>query len=109
MNQQAKHSELAAQIRAAYAGAPIAPIRPQLADLDVDGAYAIQQENTAHWEKEGRRVVGSKIGLISRAVQKQLGVDRPDFGVLFADMIVDRKSTRLNSSHVSESRMPSSA
>jgi len=55
MNQQAKYSELAAQIRAAYAGTPIAPIRPQLADLDVDGAYAIQQENTAHWEKEGRR------------------------------------------------------
>jgi len=88
MNQQTKHSELAARIRSAYAGAPIAPIRPQLADLDVDAAYAIQQENTAYWEKEGRRVVGSKIGLTSRAVQKQLGVDRPDFGVLFADMIV---------------------
>ena len=88
MSQQTRHSELAAQIRAAYAGIPIAPIRPQLPDLDVDAAYAIQQENTAHWEKEGRRVVGSKIGLTSRAVQKQLGVDRPDFGVLFADMIV---------------------
>src|SRR5258706_2661295 len=88
MSQQNKHSELAAQIRAAYAGTPIAAIRPQLADLDVDAAYAIQQENTAHWEAEGRRLVGSKIGLTSRAVQKQLGVDRPDFGVLFADMIV---------------------
>ena len=88
MSQQTKHSELAARIRAAYAGTPIAPIRPQLADLDVDAAYAIQQENTAHWQAEGRRLVGSKIGLTSRAVQKQLGVDRPDFGVLFADMIV---------------------
>src|SRR5258708_12442363 len=88
MSQQDKHSELAAQIRAAYAGTPIAAIRPQLADLDVDAAYAIQQENTAYWQAEGRRLVGSKIGLTSRAVQKQLGVDRPDFGVLFADMIV---------------------
>jgi len=88
MNEQTKHGELAARIRAAYAGTPIAPIRPQLAELDVDAAYAIQQENTAHWEKEGRRVVGSKIGLTSRAVQKQLGVDRPDFGVLFADMMI---------------------
>lgn len=88
MSQQNKHSDIAARIRAAYASMPIAPIRPQLADLDVDAAYAIQQENTAHWQSEGRRVVGSKIGLTSRAVQKQLGVDRPDFGVLFADMIV---------------------
>jgi 2-keto-4-pentenoate hydratase len=88
MSEQTKHSELAAQIRAAYAGTPIAPIRQQLADLDIDATYAIQQENTTHWEAEGRRLVGSKIGLTSRAVQKQLGVDRPDFGVLFADMIV---------------------
>ncbi len=35
MSQQNKHSELAAQIRAAYAGTPIAAIRPQLADLDM--------------------------------------------------------------------------
>jgi len=48
MNQQAKHSELAAQIHTAYTNTPIAPIRPQLADLDVDGAYAIQQKNTTH-------------------------------------------------------------
>jgi 2-keto-4-pentenoate hydratase len=88
MGQQNNHSELAAKIRAAYAGVPIAPIRSQLTELDVDAAYAIQQANTAHWVAEGRRVVGSKIGLTSRAVQKQLGVDRPDFGVLFADMIV---------------------
>jgi 2-keto-4-pentenoate hydratase len=88
MSQQTKQGELAARIRAAYVGTPITPIRMQLAELDIDAAYAIQQENTAHWEKEGRRVVGSKIGLTSRAVQKQLGVDRPDFGVLFADMIV---------------------
>ena len=93
MSQQNKHSELAARIRAAYTGTPISAIRPQLADLDVDAAYAIQQENTAHWEAEGRRLVGSKIGLTSRAVQKQLGVDRPDFGVLFADMIVAEDET----------------
>jgi 2-keto-4-pentenoate hydratase len=88
MSKQTKHSELAARIREAYAGTPIAPIRSQLSELDVDAAYAIQQENTARWQAEGRRTVGSKIGLTSLAVQKQLGVDRPDFGVLFADMLV---------------------
>ena len=33
----------------------------------------------------------------------------PDFGPRAAGLMLDRKSTRLNSSHVSESRMPSSA
>jgi S-DNA-T family DNA segregation ATPase FtsK/SpoIIIE len=31
------------------------------------------------------------------------------FGASIADLMIDRKSTRLNSSHNSESRMPSSA
>lgn len=66
----------------------IAPIRPQLGgeSADVDIAYAAQEVNTERALKEGRRLVGRKIGLTSVAVQKQLGVDSPDFGMLFADM-----------------------
>ena len=84
MSKQSKHSELATRIRDAYAGTPIAPIRSQLAEFDIDAAYAIQQENTAQWQAKGRRLAGSKIGLTSRAVQKQFGVGQPDFGALFA-------------------------
>ena len=68
--------------------AAIAPIRPQLGGetADVDIAYAVQEVNTKRALAEGRRLVGRKIGLTSVAVQKQLGVDSPDFGMLFADM-----------------------
>ena len=79
---------LARRLRDAYTGGPVAPLRDALAPTDADGAYAVQAANTAYWTGAGRRIVGRKVGLTSRAVQAQLGVDRPDFGVLFADMAI---------------------
>lgn len=81
--------KIAERIRGAYeSGACIAPVRDQLGVANVDAAYGVQEANTAYWLKGGRRLVGRKIGLTSRAVQKQLGVDQPDYGMLFADMAV---------------------
>jgi 2-keto-4-pentenoate hydratase len=78
----------ARRLRAAYRGGAIEPLRNVLAPTDVAGAYAVQSINTGHWLAEGRRIAGRKIGLTAEAVQRQLGVDRPDYGVLFADMQV---------------------
>jgi len=73
---------------AAKTGRPCKPIRDLLKKNDLAGAYAIQQINTDIWIKEGRRPVGRKIGLTAKSVQKQLGVDQPDYGILYADMEV---------------------
>jgi 2-keto-4-pentenoate hydratase len=65
------------------------PVVGLLPGASIDDAYAVQEANTERWLAGGRRLVGRKIGLTSTAVQSQLGVDRPDYGMLFADMAAD--------------------
>jgi 2-keto-4-pentenoate hydratase len=77
----------AARLRRAHdSGTPCRNLRDLLEGSDVDAGYAVQEINTGHWQGSGRRLVGRKIGLTSRAVQTQLGVDQPDYGMLWADM-----------------------
>ena len=79
----------ARRIRGAWErGRPCRPVRDSLPRGNIDAAYAVQQINTAHWVDGGRRISGRKIGLTAKAVQKQLGVDQPDYGILYADMEV---------------------
>lgn len=68
---------------------PGEPVRSLIGSTDVDAAYAVQQLVIATRIGAGARHVGRKIGLTSPAVQAQVGVDRPDFGVLLDDMRFD--------------------
>lgn len=79
--------EVARTLReASESGKPCPPIRDRLPAGDVAAAYEVQRINAEHRIGDGRRVIGRKIGLTSVAVQRQLGVEQPDFGVLFDDM-----------------------
>jgi len=55
--------------------------------MTLDDAYAVQAELIAMKLGRGRKVIGWKIGLTSRAMQEQLKIDTPDSGVLLDDML----------------------
>src|SRR6185295_9269263 len=68
---------------------PCEPLTDDFPALTVAEAYRISKLNLERRLKERReRLVGRKIGLTSAAVQKQLGVDQPDFGYLTSGMQV---------------------
>ncbi len=81
--------EAAKRLEEAYdTRTPCVPVRDLIGETDIASAYAVQNRQTAHRAAAGAHVVGRKTGLTNPAVQAQLGVDQPDFGVLFDDMDV---------------------
>src|SRR5258706_4542695 len=54
--------------------------------ITIEDAYAIQKAWIEIKLAEGRIVKGHKIGLTSKAMQRRLGIDEPDSGVLVDDM-----------------------
>ncbi|MDR1913565.1 MAG: 2-keto-4-pentenoate hydratase [Clostridiales bacterium] len=54
--------------------------------LTVDDAYHIQLENVKRVLGMGYKISGKKIGLTSPGIQRQLGVNEPDYGHLFDAM-----------------------
>jgi 2-keto-4-pentenoate hydratase len=69
-------------------GIPCKPVRTIIGESDVETAYAVQEQITKRRIEQGARLIGRKIGLTAAAVQAQLGVSQPDYGMLFHDMDV---------------------
>ncbi len=60
--------------------------------MTVDDAYAVQGEWRRRAVSAGRLLVGHKIGLTSKAMQAATGIDEPDYGAIFDDMVYESGS-----------------
>ena len=65
---------------------PVEPLTDREPDLSLEQAYQIQEHVIQRRLTLGDRIIGKKIGLTSRIVQRALGVNQPDFGQLLASM-----------------------
>lgn len=68
--------------------APLTESRP----LGIADAYRVQLANADKRLATGERLVGYKIGLTSAAARRDLGIDHPDVGHLFASMLVSEEA-----------------
>jgi len=75
---------------------PIPPIAETDNITDVHTAYAIQTQWTTMRLERGEKIVGRKIGLTSRAIQTQLGVNEPDYGNLWGSSFYEAKNGKVN-------------
>jgi len=55
--------------------------------ITIEDAYAIQDEWVRMKIAEGRKPIGHKIGLTSRAMQRSSNITEPDYGLLLDDML----------------------
>lgn len=64
------------------------PLTERYPKIDTDEAYKIQLAVIEMKKADGAKVVGKKIGLTSKAMQKMLNVDQPDYGHIFDTMVL---------------------
>jgi 2-keto-4-pentenoate hydratase len=85
--EQQAHQQIANELLAAYASRePVEPLTGRYLDLSLEDAYQIQLLQVERWLADGARVKGHKVGLTSAAMQRQMGVDSPDYGHLLDSM-----------------------
>ncbi len=76
-------NDLATAYRTRQAIEPLTAAHP---DLALEDAYEIQLLQIRARLSAGATIKGHKVGLTSAAMQRQLGVDQPDYGHLLDDM-----------------------
>lgn len=89
-----EHAEAAASLlNAEKTHEQIGLLSLQYPQMDMGDAYAIQKAIYRAKLAQGRRVIGWKIGLTSKAMRYALNIDIPDSGILFDDMLFQSGDT----------------
>jgi 2-oxo-hept-3-ene-1,7-dioate hydratase len=89
-----QHREAAERLyRAEQSGQQCGLLSLAYPGMTLDDAYAVQQALIRQKLSSGRRKIGWKIGLTSRAMQQALNITTPDSGVLLDDMLFANGST----------------
>jgi len=74
-------------------GVPMQAFSLQYPDMTIEDGYAVQAAWVKLKEAEGRKIIGRKVGLTSRAMQDAMKINEPDFGTLLDDMLFDNGAT----------------
>lgn len=86
-------SEIASElITAERERVPIPLLNARFEAMTIEDSYAIQAEWRRLGVAGGRRLVGRKIGLTSKVMQDAVGIDEPDYGAIFSDMVYESGS-----------------
>ncbi|MEX5579356.1 2-oxo-hept-4-ene-1,7-dioate hydratase [Pseudophaeobacter sp. A-200-2] len=89
-----QHAEAAATLlKAEESGQQCGLLSLAYPGMTLEDAYAVQKALVAQKLAQGRRKIGWKIGLTSRAMQQALNITTPDSGVLLDDMAFETGST----------------
>ena len=81
-------------LKAEETGQQIGLLTKRHPEMGLDDAYQVQKAIYRAKLAQGRRVIGWKIGLTSKAMQYALNIDIPDSGILFDDMAFDSRRNR---------------
>ena len=89
-----QHAEAAEALsRAEIMGQQCGLLSLRYPGMTLDDAYAVQKALVSQKIAAGRRRIGWKIGLTSRAMQDALKINTPDSGVLMDDMLFENGAT----------------
>jgi 2-oxo-hept-3-ene-1,7-dioate hydratase len=89
-----EHKQLALDLEASERSrVQVEQVSKRFPGMTIDDSYAIQREWVAIKKAAGRRSIGHKIGLTSRAMQLASQITEPDYGTLLDDMLIADGST----------------